>query len=298
MPGTNAGASGMVVNGATAKPTKAPAGVTSSDGDRTESSTTRASALADAGDVAKRGFTPVVRTDAPGTGNNDTSKPAPTAAAPQTPQHDAANPATVAATTTAPAVEPAPAAPAHGQTAPVPPPDPGVSIATVNSGPPATQTAAPAHIAVQIQVSQQASDLNTLAVTIAARSEAGQKHFDIRLDPADLGRVDVRLTVDDAGKAQALLTVEKPQTLELLQKDQGHLERALKDAGLDLGQNGLSFSLKGQQQQQQQNAAQDHTPFARGQRLTARAVAAVDDIPPTLSASSVGIGDTRLDIRV
>ena len=64
-----------------------------------------------------------------------------------------------------------------------------------------------------------------------------------------LGRVEVRLTVDDSGRAQAALTVEKPQTLDLLQKDAPQLQRALKDAGLDLSQSGLNFSLKGQQQQ-------------------------------------------------
>ena len=221
------------------------------------------------------------------------------AVTPSPQQHNAANPATIATPAqpeAAPVQQAAAPAPVHAAQ-PAPQVDPGVSIATVNSGASPTQTpATPAHIAAQIQVSQHAPDVNTLAVDIAARSQDGQKHFDIRLDPAELGRVDVRLTVDDAGKAQAMLTVEKPQTLELLQKDQSHLERALKDAGLDLTQNGLSFSLKGQQQQQQ--AAQDHTPFARGQRLAARAVAAIDDVKPILSTNGIAAGDTRLDIRV
>ena len=99
--------------------------------------------------------------------------------------------------------------------------------------------------------------------------------------------------MDDAGKAQAILSVEKPQTLELLQKDQGHLERALKDAGLDLSQNGLSFSLKGQQQQQ---AGGDATP--RGRSHAMRAIAAVGETASTLSLGSAASSDARLDIRV
>ena len=137
-------------------------------------------------------------------------------------------------------------------------------------------------------------NIGALAVTIAAKSQDGIKHFDIRLDPPELGKVDVRLTVDDAGKAQASLAVEKPQTLEFLQKDSSTLERALKDAGLDLSQNGLNFSLKGQQQ----HAGGENSPLPRGRALHVRAVAAIDQSAPTLSSSGAGGGEPRLDIRV
>jgi hypothetical protein len=40
------------------------------------------------------------------------------------------------------------------------------------------------------------------------------------------------------------LSADKPQTLDMLQKDASSLERALKDAGLNLS-GGLAFSLKG-----------------------------------------------------
>lgn len=305
LPTTNQAASPVVTNGATVKPAKAANAVSSSDSSKNETRSSKASALADAGDVLKRGFAnePAVRAALPVQGKaTGDSAPQPDSAA-QPPQHNAANPATLAVPVqqqaAADAVQPAaaPAVPAHAQAAPAQP-DPGVNITTVNTGPSATQTAAaatPAHLAAQIQVSHQAPDINALAVNIAARSADGQRHFDIRLDPADLGRVDVRLSVDDAGKAQAVMSVEKPQTLELLQKDSAHLERALKDAGLDLSQNGLSFSLKGQQHQ---HAAQDHTPFARSQRLSAHALATVDDMPPIFSSSGVSTSDTRLDIRV
>jgi len=299
LPVTNQAASGIVPNGTTAKPGKPSAGAASSDSSKSEDRNSKASALADAGDVAKRGFAsePAVRATALAVQNNadDSDKPAPNGTQPQ---HNAANPAAIAAPAQPDAT---PVHQATAQAAPIhtsqPQPEPGLSIATINTGASPTQTpAAPPHLAAQIQISPAAPDVNALAVNIAARTQDGQKHFDIRLDPAELGRVDVRLTVDDTGKAQAMLTVEKPQTLELLQKDQSHLERALKDAGLDLTQNGLSFSLKGQQQQQQ--PAQDHTPFARGQRLAAHAVAAIDDVTPILSTNGIAGSDTRLDIRV
>ena len=37
----------------------------------------------------------------------------------------------------------------------------------------------------------------------AARVEAGERHFDIRLDPPDLGRIEVQLSVDSSGRADS-----------------------------------------------------------------------------------------------
>ena len=91
-------------------------------------------------------------------------------------------------------------------------------------------------------------NIDTLAVSVAARSLGGSKQFEIRLDPPELGRVEVRLSIDASGKTQAHMTADQPQTLELLQKDATNLTRALRDAGLDVSQNGLNFSLKGQGQ--------------------------------------------------
>ncbi len=90
---------------------------------------------------------------------------------------------------------------------------------------------------------EQSSELQSLALHIAARSARGDSRFTIRLDPPELGRIDVNLSMNSQGHAQAVLAVEKPQTLDLLMRDASGLERALKDAGLELGTN-LSFSLK------------------------------------------------------
>ena len=39
-----------------------------------------------------------------------------------------------------------------------------------------------------------------LAVEIAATAQSGKSHFEVRLDPADLGRIDVRIDVDRNGQ--------------------------------------------------------------------------------------------------
>jgi flagellar hook-length control protein FliK len=94
-----------------------------------------------------------------------------------------------------------------------------------------------------------APDLNALALSIASKSVDGAKQFDIRLDPVELGRVDVRLSLDGNGSAQAHLAAERPETLALLQSNSGALTRALQDSGVQVANNGLQFSLKGQERQ-------------------------------------------------
>ncbi|MEJ0028217.1 MAG: flagellar hook-length control protein FliK [Rhizomicrobium sp.] len=255
-----------------------------------------ASALADAGKALGRVFTDQkVASALPVHAPADAAKPAtPPATDPSAPP----NPDSKATQTSsnAPQLPDAPAAapPAHAQTAP---PQPAPPILAAAPAAPSQPAAANAAVSAQLQIGHPAQpDIATLAFNIASKSEGGSRHFDIRLDPAELGRVDVRLTVDDAGKAQAMLSVEKPQTLELLQKDQPQLERALKDAGLDLSQNGLAFSLKGQQQGSGHGGGS--AASSRGRTLAARAIAAVDSAASTVSLGQVSSSDTRLDIRV
>lgn len=85
--------------------------------------------------------------------------------------------------------------------------------------------------------------LDALAVHIARKFEAGASQFEINLHPADLGQVDISLSVGDDGHVQAVLRAERPETLDLLQRDARSLEQQLRQAGLDVGSNALSFSL-------------------------------------------------------
>ena len=95
--------------------------------------------------------------------------------------------------------------------------------------------------------------VNGLAVDIATRAAAGNTSFQIRLDPAELGRIDVRLDVDKHGRVTSHLTVDQPATLDMLRKDAPQLQRALEDAGLKTGDGGLQFSLRDQSPQGGQN---------------------------------------------
>jgi flagellar hook-length control protein FliK len=155
------------------------------------------------------------------------------------------------------------------------------------------------HVAAALQVSPQlqhdtAPDQTTFAalgVAIAARSKDGARQFDINMHPADLGKIDVRISVGSDGQAQAHLTAEHPQTLQLLKQDQTTLAQNLRDAGLNLANSGLNFSLKGEQQ------SSTPTFNARSRALSITAVQ-TPDIVSTSSSANIAPGDSRLDIRV
>jgi flagellar hook-length control protein FliK len=181
------------------------------------------------------------------------------------------------------------------QTAVVPAVDSASSAAGAQQAS-ASQPASQPSYALQVGPADQTAsqpalpNVHALAVSIATQSQSGTKQFDIRLDPPELGRVDVRLTVDSAGKAQAHLAVDKPQTLELLQRDSGTLARALRDSGVQLNNNGLQFSLKGQ-------GRQSGGSPSRSRALAVSAVASTSAASVS-SSSSFTTSATGVDIRV
>ena len=157
-----------------------------------------------------------------------------------------------------------------------------------------------ANVSTSVQVAPSHPDtstsanIDTLGVAIAAKSSDGIKHFDIRLDPPELGRVEVRLSIGDDGKTQASLLVDKPQTLELLQRDAPNLHRALSNAGLDLSNNGLNFSLRGQDRQNDGGSVAK----GRSRSLSVKAVVNTDAVSTSGSTDNYAPGGARLDIRV
>ncbi len=83
-----------------------------------------------------------------------------------------------------------------------------------------------------------------VAATIQkAASADGNSRLTIQLDPPDLGRVEVRMEFGKDKSMKAHLVIEKPETYLMLQRDAQLLERALQNAGLEPGQDGLGFEL-------------------------------------------------------
>jgi hypothetical protein len=63
----------------------------------------------------------------------------------------------------------------------------------------------------QAQAPAVAVPLSGLAVEITAQAHAGRNHFEIRLDPPDLGRINVKLDVDSDGNVTTHLVVDRAE---------------------------------------------------------------------------------------
>lgn len=122
--------------------------------------------------------------------------------------------------------------------------DPQASTLTPHQASRIDAAAAPRAMQAGYQTSQQQLNLPQLAFEVVRQASDGNTRFNIRLDPAELGRIDVKLDIDATGQVNARLTVEKPETLDMMQRDQRGLERALQQAGLDTSKTNLEFSLK------------------------------------------------------
>ena len=72
--------------------------------------------------------------------------------------------------------------------------------------------------------------------------EGGPDRISIALKPEGLGRVTVEMSVQSDGTVAAHVSAENPQTLALLQADQGSLQQSLTDAGLRADPSSLTFS--------------------------------------------------------
>ena len=83
-----------------------------------------------------------------------------------------------------------------------------------------------------------------IALQVARNLQKGINRFDIRLDPAEMGRIDVRMEVKRDGNVSAHMIVERPETLDLLRRDASALHQALNDAGLQADADSLNFSLR------------------------------------------------------
>jgi flagellar hook-length control protein FliK len=123
------------------------------------------------------------------------------------------------------------------------------------------------------------------------RREDDGSRLTIELDPVELGSVEVAVRLDDRGVATATFVVERPETLQLLQRDSRALVDALANAGFTLDQTNLGFQLRdGQEQQPRHQNGDDRSPSPDQPRQESR------DAAPAAQRPSPGRG--LLDLRV
>jgi flagellar hook-length control protein FliK len=71
----------------------------------------------------------------------------------------------------------------------------------------------------------------------------GTQEFNMRLNPAELGGLKIKMAFTDAGRVSAQIMVERPETLELLQREVRGMERAVEAGGHKMASEGISFNL-------------------------------------------------------
>ncbi|WP_321394020.1 flagellar hook-length control protein FliK [Emcibacter sp.] len=137
--------------------------------------------------------------------------------------------------------------------------------------------------------SQAASE--QIVAAVSRHMNAGKSTFRIQLNPAELGQVDVKMEFASDGKMMTTLTVDNERTLHLLQRDQGSLGKMLENAGFDMNQGNLNFSLR-------QQAGND-TGFGRpdGSYSSDGDLQSEDEQVPA-EILSVNVTDSGLDISV
>lgn len=129
---------------------------------------------------------------------------------------------------------------------------------------PAARTAATVTTqhAAQAQPAPQSAPPATVQVyqRMIERFDGRAQRYEIRLDPAELGRVDVRIEVGADRKVHAVLAAHDSAALTDLMRGQRSLERALSDAGFDVADGGIKFELSNDQNR---NSAGDQSASER-----------------------------------
>ena len=135
-----------------------------------------------------------------------------------------------------------------------------------------------------------------VAVHIQRAVREGTGKLSVQLSPAELGRIHVKLEIDEDKRVTAAVTVERPSTLELLQRDVRGLERALHDAGLTMEGGDLSFSLgRGSDQEFAQDLSQSGASAGNG--LASGAEAEVDQpMKPAAQVMDTAAGVVNLQV--
>lgn len=148
-----------------------------------------------------------------------------------------------------------------------------------------------------------------LNVSVSKAMKNGQQEFTVRLNPKELGSVRVELSFLKDGHVQAKVMAERPETLDLLQRDVRSLEKTFEASG-HKSDGGIQFSLdtndqesagrafaEAMQQEKMRDelAARNGTGNAPGNFMpseTEEEIVPLEDILPNVSV------DTGLDIRV
>jgi len=112
-------------------------------------------------------------------------------------------------------------------------------------------------------------------MVLRVQARDGARSIEIRLDPADLGEVNVKLETGKDGRLKAVLSAENRDSFDLLKRESGALESALREAGVELGDDAITFTLNERGPGQ---GDADRRELAYGDSAARRDAAASEDI--------------------
>jgi flagellar hook-length control protein FliK len=222
--------------------------------------------------------------------------------------------ASASASQSAPAASTSSAAQAHAQAQAAPEAAP-VQLAADNDDPPvqapadpaagtslaATPLAGPAASLATAPPAAGPETVARLATQIVQTAQGQASQFNLTLHPAELGGVQVKIQVDKNGQVRAALSFDNAQAAADLGAQADELRAQLSQAGFDVADGGLSFSLNGQGQQA---AGDDGTQAGMmgGRAFRAAAAGAEDLLTQVNEAASrlarPGAAAGGLDIRI
>ncbi|MEA1937634.1 MAG: flagellar hook-length control protein FliK, partial [Pseudomonadota bacterium] len=130
-----------------------------------------------------------------------------------------------------------------------------------------------------------------VAVQIHRAVQGKINNMTVMLEPESLGKIDVRLDFFGDNRVHAHILTDRPETLEMMQRDVRVIERALTNAGLETGSNGLQFSLRDQQNGRQQG-------FGNQTDQNQSPATSDETTPEPVIYSLRPMDGTRLDIRI
>jgi flagellar hook-length control protein FliK len=135
-----------------------------------------------------------------------------------------------------------------------------------------------------------------VALQINKALDESRTEIRIRLDPPELGEVDVHLEFREL-RLTATVSAERPDTLDLLQRDARTLARALRDAGVELADADLSFAHNGRGDRPDAGA---YAQRAIGLPRALAAPAPLQDLSRALRGAGgfVSLSEGRMDLRV
>jgi len=157
-----------------------------------------------------------------------------------------------------------------------------------------THQAQQAQHAAQARGAQGPSPAEQVSVRITRALQAGNDKISIRLNPAELGRVEVKVELAHDGRMTAVVTADNKDTLDLLRRDASELQKALQEGGIDLDSGNLAFNLRGEDGQ---NADQGDGNAGQPGDVAGGAETVEPEPELVLTPQDIVLGDGRIDVK-